>query len=548
MADLGVGAASLGIAVVALAAALMQVTMQVDIEARRRGKTDRLALGEWSIEWPQTKLYLHYVLRLFWLKSPWGDPRALTVPFITVGEIVNYLYAEAQASGRGDLRRRMGDRLVASATNTVNTGRRLWTGRTYAVRETTRKRCEACWSDAMDMCGFTRKHWSLLSSVTAQPCSGVIRPANAVTNLHSLWGFGRVMGLRDVVRSGSKITLTNGGASLYLDLYAGADRPVRLAHFSGSALGRYRIIKEMSQHTAASVYADGSWAAGHVPLSERLSPRHKPSPGAQSSTTRLSLPEVFPLCRGSICASTWSPDFDDWASRLTRILREVSPARPNYMNLLDYVSSPAVVACIRTFPVSQLPPNPHAACNGALIWCVRYWPLCRYQRLCIQMSGGSVHRPFLPALGSGLIGPEFVTGAQQAQEWYSEALSLAEKEGGSVLVDAQGWELVKQRAEGKIMEHSRSKDESAEDPGQNSWVYTLVVKVLQLWKLELYVELQKANSATWQASPEKEEFDALLAMLATVTMASIAVATDSTLIGEEEVNRAMEIELGGGAW
>ena len=54
------------------------------------------------------------------------------------------------------------------------------------------------------------------------------------------------MGLRRVDISGSRMTLTNGGASIYLDLDAGVDRPVRLAHFSGSPNGRYMIIEEMS--------------------------------------------------------------------------------------------------------------------------------------------------------------------------------------------------------------------------------------------------------------------------------------------------------------
>ncbi|KZT29801.1 hypothetical protein NEOLEDRAFT_1127659 [Neolentinus lepideus HHB14362 ss-1] len=543
MADLGIGATSLGIAVVALAAAVMQVTMQVDIEARRKGKTDRLALGEWSIEWPQAKLFIYFVLRLFRIKSPWGDPRILTVPFITNGEIQKYLYAEATASNRGELQRRIENRLVKSATKRISTGDGRYTGRTHAVRETTCKSCEACWADAMDMCGFTRRYWSLLSRVSAQPCNGVIRPANAVTNLHSLWGFGRVMGLRDIVRSGSKITLTNGGASLYLDLYTGADQPVRLAHFSGSPDGRYMIVEEMSQHTAQSVHADAVWSLGYIPSPDRLSLSNKPPLGPEPSHTRLELPSMFTPCRGSEGTTAWSPNFDDWAAEFVRVLRECQTTEPSTVNLVDHVYSPSVVACIRTYPIQGLPDDQHVACYDALLWCVQHWPLCDYQRLCMQLPGGCTDRPSLPTLGTGFIGPEFVTDTQQTRDWYIKAYTWAETEAGFMPVDRQGWALIKDFAEGRVKEFRRGV--RLWNSGMNNWAYTVIVKVLQVWKLELYVELQGASSATFQTSPDKKKFDSLTAMLATVAMASIAVATDSTIIGNDEVNRGIAIELGG---
>jgi hypothetical protein len=64
--------------------------------------------------------------------------------------------------------------------------------------------------------------------------------------------------------------MTNGGASVYLDQYAGFDRPTKLAHFSGSPNGRSNILEEMSQQTAASIYADAVWSKGCVPNPLRL--------------------------------------------------------------------------------------------------------------------------------------------------------------------------------------------------------------------------------------------------------------------------------------
>ena len=227
-------------------------------------------MGDWAVTWPQIRLFTHQTLSIAFIKSPFGDPRALSVPFITVRALEECLQKEAQFTRRKPLERRMKKRVVEAASKTIATGGGSFTGRMYAVRSTTRKRSEACWSDAMDMSGIDRTYWPLLTSASAPACDGAIRPANAVTNLHSLWGFARTMGLRQIERNGTRITFTNGGASIYLDQYAGVDRPTRLAHFSGSPNGRYYIVEEMSQQTAESVYADAVWSDGEIPAAPRL--------------------------------------------------------------------------------------------------------------------------------------------------------------------------------------------------------------------------------------------------------------------------------------
>jgi len=139
-----ISVASFTIAVIALAAALAQVTIQFSIEQRRKGKTDTLALGDWAINWPQVKLSLCLILEPFHIQSPWGYPRLLSVPFITVKAVEDYLLAEASATMRSPLERRMKSRLVESASKTIATGGGPFTGRMYAVQATTQKRSEAC--------------------------------------------------------------------------------------------------------------------------------------------------------------------------------------------------------------------------------------------------------------------------------------------------------------------------------------------------------------------------------------------------------------------
>ncbi|KAF8892104.1 hypothetical protein BD779DRAFT_1670449 [Infundibulicybe gibba] len=521
MADIGVGAASFGIAVVALVAAVVQLTMQVDIEARRKGKTDRLALGNWAIEWPQTKLMVHLAFGLVGFKSPWGDPRVLTVPFITVGEMEKYLRAEGTAAGRAPLERRMQSRLVESATMSIATGDGRYTGRMYAVRGTTRKRSEACWSDALDMCGMFRDHWSLLTGVSAPACDGAVRPANAVTNLHSLWGFGRVMGMRKVVRSpaGTRITMTNGGASLYLDLYAGVDRPTRLAHFSGSPNGRYLIIEEMSQHTAQSIYADAVWAAGNIPDPVKLS--------HVTHGTKTVAP--------SVGNAIWDVTYTSWAEEFVTVLNGDRVGGDD-MDMLDLVKSPVVVSCIRTYPVGDLPQAQVNACNRALHWCVHHWWLSRYQILSLRRQQPDVYRPRLPVLGAKHINPEFVTGTEQAREWCTEASQCA-----TALADNQTWKQILQFVGSKVEDN---KSRSAQSLAIQE--HTILVRLLQCWKLMLYDELEAklGGHVGTVACVQWEKHNTLTALLAAVSMACISVATDSTEIGDGEVNKAMEIELG----
>jgi len=163
----------------------------------------------------------------------------------------------------------------------------------------------------------------------------------------------------------------------------------------------------------------------------------------------------------------------------------------------------------------------------------------------MQLPGGCTDRPSLPTLGTGFIGPEFVTDTQQARDWYNKAYAWAETEAGFMPVDRQGWAMIKDFAKDRVEIFRRHMTLGNEVIALNNWAYTVIVKVLQVWKLELYVELHRASSATFQTSPDKEKFDSLTAMLATVAMASIAVATDSTIIGNDEVNRGIAIELGG---
>ncbi|KLU91719.1 hypothetical protein MAPG_10236 [Magnaporthiopsis poae ATCC 64411] len=104
------------------------------------------------------------VLGFFRIRSPFGDPAVLTVPFITVSALVDYLRREATEEGRGPLDRRMKDRLVGSATRALATGGRSLRG--AHIRP-------------------------LLTGASAVACDGAIRPAHAVTDLGSLWGLAR---------------------------------------------------------------------------------------------------------------------------------------------------------------------------------------------------------------------------------------------------------------------------------------------------------------------------------------------------------------------
>ncbi|KAF9444664.1 hypothetical protein P691DRAFT_778102 [Macrolepiota fuliginosa MF-IS2] len=538
--DIGVAAASFGIAVVALVGATLQLMISVNIEARRKGKRDKLALGEWAISNPELKLFFHNLCHFFRLSSPWGDPR-LTVPFITVGEMEKYLKAEAKAHKRPTLARRIPSRLVTGASLAIMSGGGRYSGRMYAVRETTRKRCEACWSDAMDMCGMKRDFWSLLTAASAQACDGQVRPANAVTNLHSLCGFGRIMGLRQVTYTNNRITMTNGGASLYLDLHANVDRPTRLAHFSGSPNGRYLIVEEMSQHTAQSVYADAVWAAGNVPDEARLSPLPRgPTPKFSSKT--LSVPTHLPrLHRASRSPSleTWGPDLEAWAREVVTVLNNSRVGDDGVVDLLDLIHTPVIISCIRTYPVSELTPQHRSACHVALRWCIQYWYLCPFQSTALRLQPTvSASRPRLPLVGTGVIWAEFITGSEQSNEWYQMAHAASHSSETVTLVDDHSWS--------HILDFVNSDPDNPSDRSTlPTQVHIVLTKILQIWKIFLIEESGVLSSSIQYQHPRsagsQEETEAVLAAL---TMACLAIATDSNAVGDGEANKAVEIEFG----
>jgi hypothetical protein len=538
-ASIGISAASFSIAVVALVAALMQITMQIDIEARRKGKIDRLALGDWAIDNPELKLFIHLILQLGRMKSPWGDPRILTVPFITVGEIENYLQAEMTANERPLLARRIKTRLVESATNSIALGGGRYSGRMYAVRATTRKRCEACWSDAMDMCGMTRGFWSLLTAASAQACDGQVRPANAVTNIHSLWGFGRIMGLRQVTRTGTRITMTNGGASLYLDLSASVDRPTRLAHFSGSPNGRYLIIEEMSQHTAQSVYADAVWSSGNVPDELRLCLKGRKSDSPAFSQKTLILPTRFVdifFVRPSQGVIVWDDAFEAWSKEFVAELGGDQTKGEGVTDILSLVRTPVAISCIRTYPVGELLTSQLSACYQALSWCIRYWSLCPYQLASLLCYRQDAYRPRLPIFGIKLIGPEFVTSGEQCREWCMEAVKSLES--ATTLVDERSWN--------HIVEFTELKVENSSHPMKlTSQEHIILVKLLQCWRLMIIEEQGIGSGGQYWNIPTSNSYDSSTSLLVTLTLATVAIATDSLEVGDSEVNKAIEIELGG---
>ena len=526
--EFGLSAASFAIAVLALLGTVTQLNWQASAEARRRGKIDRLALGDWAFGWPQAKLPIFLICRFLGLPAPWSDPRIMTVPFITVGAMETYLRDEATAMRREPLARRMPHRLVESASNTIATGDGNYSGRMYNVRPVTLKRCEACWADALDMCGMARDFWpeSLMTPISAQGCDGAVRPANAVTNLHSLCGIGRIMGMRRLDRAGSRITVTNGGASLHLDLSTGANKPIRLAHFSGSPNGRYLIVDEMSQHTGQSIYADAVWASGHVPDERRLSfSSHNHGAPADSSFSRTTLlfPAKFPTLQAAstVTRGETNASIDGWAADMAKELETVCNSE-RVMDVLRLIKTPVVISCIRTFPVGDLQIPQLTACYQALLWCTRYWWLCPYQQ-----QQQNILRPRLPILGTAYIGPEYITDVDQAEKW----CEMAMKSEGA-LVDDRPWQRITQFAEEKAASRLANKKKAVTLTVPD---HLTIVKILQCWKLMLYVK---------RSSDETTDAVLATAVLATLTMACVAVATDTVAIGDPEVNKAMEIELG----
>jgi len=567
--DTVVAIVSMALALLALAAAIAQVNIQASIEARRKGKTDKLALGDWAMTWPQLRLAVFHIFSFFFLTSPFGDPRILTVPFITIGALEDCLRNESQATGRQTLQRRMTSRLVESASQSIATGAGRFTGRMYAVRGTTRKRSEACWSDAMDMCGITRRFWPLLTSASAQACDGAIRPANAVTNLHSLLGFARAMGLRQIERQGTRITMTNGGASIYLDQYAGVDRPTRLAHFSGSPNGRYTIIEEMSQQTAASIYTDAVWADGCIPVTSRL---NSFAPGKSKSqetgkrrvlwpsqlnasnvprghTPSQNLPEAFaPACMSSITVTERPP--------------------PSYVPMIQVIQSreAAIVSCIRTYPKGALTSSQMAACNQALLWCLQHWWLDAYQQDHMKYPVAVYETPRIPLPDVSTISCEFVTDFAQAMSWHRAANSRE-----SIAVDPSCWNSCVEHAQNLVeslpllssrpalslqapapspMSNPHSSGfapppaipspSPAQTPQLAFHDHSVLIKILQGWKLNVLCAWCEAAKEPTDGDSD----DVSVCLVALLTMATLAIAMDSSQIGSNEANKALEIELG----
>ncbi|KAF2814393.1 uncharacterized protein BDZ99DRAFT_516987 [Mytilinidion resinicola] len=519
---------SLVIAILALWAAIAQVNIQASVEARRKGKTDKLALGEWAIKWPQTKAFVFKALSIIYLPSPFGDPQVLAVPFITVGALEDCFRHEQARSKRGAIERRIKRRLVKSATQAITTGGGRFTGRMYAVRSTTRKRSEACWADAMDMCGITRKDWPLMTGASALACDGAIRPASAVTNLHSLWGFARVMDLRTVEIKGTRITMTNGGASIYLDQYAGVDRPTKLAHFSGSPNGRYSIVEEMSQHTGESIYADAVWSDGFVPLPSRLEPNHAAVAIKAVGKRRVIWPSSIkvPMLDRNDPAS--DEKFSSWASQFLADygICQFSPNRVSYAQLIE-TDEPAVISCIRTYPRGELSPEQVEASVAALSWCMDHWWRDQYQMSQRQQNESTI--PRLPIADINQISSEFVTGRAQAWKWCD-----AFRTSKSVQVESDCWKhcvtYVEQHKSGHNTKSTLRHGERA-----------VLVKVFQTWKL--YTTCDRLHKRGNPRDIDTSVRAAAICEIMLLSMALLAIATDSSQIGSSEVNKALEIEL-----
>ncbi|KAF2258915.1 hypothetical protein CC78DRAFT_548756 [Lojkania enalia] len=517
------------VALFALFAAVVQVNIQASIEERRKGKTDKLALGEWAITWPQAKGIVFGIFSTLRIPLQFGDPRIITVPFITVGALEDCLRAEASKEKRGNIERRMKARLVESATRSIAIGSGRFTGRMYAVRNTTRKRSEACWSDAMDMCGITREYWPLLTGASALACDGAIRPANAVTNLHSLWGFARAMGLRVIEINGTRITMTNGGASIYLDQYAGIDRPTRLAHFSGSPNGRYNILEEMSQQTAESVYADAVWSDGCVPVPSRLEPNSPLGVLKETGKRRVAWPtSINPPILDDNCPPS-KEMFSSWAMEFVTICNreQPKPGRVGYIELIK-AREPAVISCIRTYPIKELSSEQKKACNEALLWCVDHWWRDPNQA---NNAHGRVETPRLPLPDVSYISSEFVTGRAQAARWCHTARALE-----SVPVDMECWNnccrYAKKASSGQYQANNTlSHGEQA-----------VLVKFLQGWKL--YNFTYKPYDGELARNQDTAGAASTICEILLVAMALLSIAMDSSQMGSSEVNKALEIELG----
>ncbi|KAK3997905.1 hypothetical protein QBC44DRAFT_314645 [Cladorrhinum sp. PSN332] len=519
------------VTLVALVVAIAQVNVQLAVEARRKGKIDRLAIGDWAISWPQTRVLMHRLLGIFFIRSRLRNPHTVEVPFVTIGALQEYLKREARAEGRRPLDRRIVNRLVKTATESLATGSGQFSGRIYDTRETTRKKSEACWSDALDMCGIARQHWppKLLSSMSAQTCDGVIRPANAVTNLHSIMGFARAMGLRDVdmENGNTHVTLSNGGASIYIDNDLGHGTLAKQAHFSGSPNARYCVLNEMSQQTAESVYADALWSAGYVPVADRLTPLRIPPDGR--GRYRLAGEELTIIWPSSLMPPALDKNdkscrqtFQAWATEFIANLaagEEPTPKGAQQTSLLALVqhSDAAIVPCIRTYPKGTLTDQQVQASSSSLRWCVDHWWIDSYQEL--RARPPEPDRPHLPRPDVKIIGAEYVTDIDQAKKWCLWAHARE-----SVPIDASSWD--------NIVSHAQANEGP---PCIMEW--SILVNFLQAWKLHVIQERLCAPGIPDCAR------DVAVCEVMVLEMALLAVSKSSTMSTSQEENKNTEVDF-----
>ena len=529
---------SLVIALFALLIALLQVQIQFSIDSRRKGKTDYLALGSWAISWPQTKFFIYFLLRPLGLRSPWGDPRLLTVPIITVRNIEQYLLNEACATQRKPIERRIQERLKSKITSELASGGPAFQRHMYLVRETTRKRSESCWADVMNMCGFERKHWPELSRASAPGCDGVVRPANAVSNVHSLSWYARIMGLRDAARDGTSVTFSNTGAKLYYDEVVHPNSLGPLAHFYGSPGGRYMILDEMSQATGQSVYADSVWAYGRVPVDVVLEvPGASGTRGKAKERDKAEDRIVWPdyvLELLDIDINEWpstraSQNFATWAAGLSQMLTENSTTNSTGgtdFSIAQFATrrTSTLISCIRTYPLHHLTEKQIRACEAALSWCIKHHWLSPYslsQRRS-PPNDSPTATPFLPNLDCSIINCEYITGTRQSFEWCKAASG-----GSSTNVDKSVWERCRTAVDSKALDHGARR---------------ILLRVIQTWKLFLLYAVKDENYANWGNT------DVVTALLALLMMASVSLADDSEWselrLGPMEENKVLEVELG----
>jgi len=426
---------------------------------------------------------------------------------------------------------------VDSVTSELASGEPAFQRHMYAVRKTTRKRSESCWTDVMNMCGFQRKHWSNLTRASAPACDGVVRPASALTNVHSLSWYARIMGLRDVARGGSNVTFSNTGAKLYYDEVVHPNSLGPLAHFHGSPGGRYMILDEMSQATSQSVYGDSAWAYGRAPLDEVLEVDGSSAARERGKATQQILWPDCVLELRDVDIDGWPstpdlgapPDFVTWAAGLLERLTPVpDPGEESVnnsstdLNIAQFATrrAAALVSCIRTYPLHRLNDIQTRACTAALSWCIKHHWLSPYSLSQLSRLNASprtcLNAPLLPNLDCSIINCEYVTGTRQAYEWCKAASS-----GPSTSVNEGVWQ-------------------SCCALDTNRGTRRVLLRVIQTWKLFLLSAEKEDGHAYWGNA------DVVTALLSLLTMASLALADDPerSVLGPMEKNKVLEVEIG----